>query len=107
MGIRKGCNTTWSTVYILNGFIDNISNTVSWKYKTFSGAQKSVRKEVERAFCVLISMWPILSKPYMFHDRTVCENIIEVAIIMHNMIVELRTDGYTSQLFSESRGGCR
>lgn len=73
------------------------------KHKTFGGAQESVRKDIERAFGVLISRWHILGNPCMFFDREKVKKLMMVAIIMHNMIVELGRDGYESELFEEGK----
>lgn len=84
-------------------FIDTIAEAINKKEKTFSGAQEAVRKDIERAFGVLLSRWHLLAKPCNYRDRKTINNIMKTAIIMHNMIVELRHDGYESQLFEEAK----
>lgn len=83
-------------------FIDTIVNGQTRKHKAFAGAQESVRKDVELASGVLLSRWYILCKPCMFHDKDIAKKVMEVCIILHNMIVELRRDGYESELFAEA-----
>lgn len=82
-------------------FIDTIPNALARKQKTFSGAQEAARKDVERAFGVLIARWHILSKPCNYHDKAVCKKVMEACIIMHNMVVEARRDGYASRLYDD------
>lgn len=84
-------------------FVDTIQGAVARKQKTFAGGQEAVRKDVERAFGVLLSRWHILAKPAMFHDKEICKLVMECCIILHNMIVEARRDGYESELFNEAK----
>lgn len=74
------------------------------KEKSLSAYQEAMRKDVERAFGVLASRWHLLQRPCLFHDRARCIKVMNTEIIMHNMIVEGRRDGYDSQLFSISKG---
>ena len=78
-------------------FIDTIANAIAKKHKTFSGAQEAARKDVERAFSVLIARWHILAKPCNYRDKTICKKVMEVCIAMHNMVVVSRRDGYESK----------
>lgn len=41
----------------------------------------------------------ILSKPCIFSDRDIMTKIVNAAIILHNMVVDLRRDGYDSDIF--------
>lgn len=96
-----------SLYYLVDGiypewaiFIDTIRMATTRKEQFFSAYQESMRKDVERAFGVLLSRWHILQRPCMFYDRARCVKVMKTAIIMHNMIVEARRDGYESQLFA-------
>lgn len=81
-------------------FIDTIRMATSRKEKCFSGAQEAVRKDVERAFGVLVSRWHLLMKPCMFHNKELGVLVMKTGIIMHSMIVEARRGGYDSNLFN-------
>lgn len=83
-------------------FIDTIIHGVTRKHKTFISAQEVVWVDVENAFDMLISRWHILFKPCMFLGRNVCKNAMDISIIMHNMIVKARIDGYNSRSFREA-----
>lgn len=68
------CNMCY---YLVDGFypkwaflIDTIANAIARNHKTFSGAQPA-RKDVERAFGVLIARWHILSMNCNYHDKNI------------------------------------
>lgn len=84
-------------------FIDTFTDGMIRKHKTFGSAQESVRKDIEREFGVMISRWHILPKPCMYMDRSMCKKVMMAAIIMHNIIVEMRRDGYQSEMFEEGK----
>lgn len=69
------------------------------KEKCFSAFKEVVRKDVERAFGVLLSQWYILKYPCRFWDRSLMRKVMCTANILHNIIVEDRCDGYESELF--------
>lgn len=77
-------------------FIDKTRYMVAKKHKTFVGTQQNVRKEVKRAFGFRVSRWHILAKPAMFHAKSLCIAVVETYIILRNMVLELRRDGYES-----------
>lgn len=52
---------------------------------------------------MLVSRWHILAQPARFHDKEICKKVMQCCIIMHNMIVEIRRDGYDSELFNEAQ----
>lgn len=39
----------------------------------------------------------------MLYDRKICKKVMQAAIIMHNVIVETRRNGYDSSLFEEAK----
>lgn len=61
---------------------------------------KSLRKDLERAFGVLVSRSHILRDPCLFWDRRIIVDILLACVILHNMIVEARWDAYESKLFT-------
>lgn len=81
-------------------FVSTISEPSSKKEKLFGSAQEGIRKDVERAFGVLVSRWSLLSKPCATWDRVFAADVMKCGIIIHNMIVEARRDGYNSEFFS-------
>lgn len=101
--IRKQC------YYLVDGiypkwaiFVSTIAEAVSRKERHFCAAQEGMRKDVERAFGVLVSRWHILNKPCMFWDEDIMKKTMKAAIILHNMVVESRRDGYESELWKEA-----
>lgn len=80
-------------------FVNTISESSLKKEKLFAAAQEAMRKDVERAFGVLMSRWALLSKPCLSWDRCFVAKVMQAAIILHNMVVEARRDGYHSELW--------
>lgn len=74
--------------------ISNRGNTR--KEKNFAGAQEAVRRDVERAFGVLISRWHILQRPLRLLYLEDIESLVKACVILHNMVVECRRDTYDS-----------
>ncbi|XP_068305295.1 protein ALP1-like [Pyrus communis] len=62
--------------------------------KLFTLHQKAYRKDVERAFGILQARWKIISKPAKGWSRENLNSIMMSCIILHNMIVEDKQDGY-------------
>lgn len=57
--------------------------------------QESARKDVERAFGVLMSRFAIIKTPARLWQKDVLESIITACIIIHNMIIENEKDDPT------------
>ncbi|XP_042985320.1 uncharacterized protein LOC122313991 isoform X2 [Carya illinoinensis] len=80
--LNDGIYPQWAT------FVKTISAPQGNKKKYFAAAQKSVTKDVERAFGVLQARFAIIRGPvWFFHIETLNE-IIMACIILHNMIIE-------------------
>lgn len=78
-------------------FVKSISNGGnSIMDKGFSKAQEAVRKDVERAFGVLISRWHILDHPLRLWYKKDIYFFVQACVILHNMIVEYRRDNHAS-----------
>ena len=78
-------------------FVKTISNGGnSSKDKNFYRAQESVRKDVERAFGILIARWHILERPIKLWYKKDLEYLVKACVILHNMVVETRRDDYNS-----------
>lgn len=84
-------------------FIDSIMNPTTRKDKLFAAMQEATRKDVERAFGVLQSMWHIITTPSRFASVEMMEKVMTTVIILHNMVVEEREwlAGEEGQEFTE------
>lgn len=83
-------------------FIKTLRNSSSPEGKRFSAAQEAVRKDIERAFGVLVARFHILKAPCLLRDRTTMASVMRACIIMHNMVVESRRDDYESGHYNAS-----
>lgn len=80
--------------------VSTLSEATIRKERAFSSAQEAMKKDVERAFEVLFSRWALLAKPCTVMDRGLAARVIKAAIIFHNMVVEARSNGCKSKLWS-------
>lgn len=80
-------------------FVSTISEPLTKKEVQFSAAQEAVRKDVGRALGVLLSRWNLLEKPGKLWDRDRSGKVLKCAIILRNMIVKARHNGYKRELF--------
>ena len=76
----------------LNRFVKTISQPVGETMERFVGWQESARKDVERAFGILVRKFQILSRPCEYWYVDDMKSIMYGCIIMHNMMVEDRLD---------------
>lgn len=84
-------------------FINSLAEEIYKKEEAFSGAQEVVRKDVQRAFGVLSSKWHLLAKAYNYTGRNAIKCAAKTSIIIHNILVELRRNGYKSELFKDAK----
>ncbi|XP_045089500.1 uncharacterized protein [Aegilops tauschii subsp. strangulata] len=84
--LADGIYPQWST------FVKTISKPQGEKRKRFAQMQESVRKDVERAFGVLQSMWGIVRNSALSWDERKLWEMMTACVIMHNMIVEDERD---------------
>lgn len=84
-------------------FIDTISGAQpNTKQSNFAKTQESVRKDIERAFGVLVKRFELLNKAFRNWSSEDITDVIDCAIIIHNMIVQERRSQYlTSQVCEE------
>jgi Plant transposon protein len=75
-------------------FINTYKHPVSEKERAFASKQESVRKDVERAFGVLVQQWGILANPLRNWEISDIQDILDCCIIMHNMVTEHRRSDY-------------
>ena len=76
----------WST------FVKIIPAPLRQKEKLFVEAQKTHRKDVERAFKVLQARFAIVRGPTRFFHLEMLQDIMKACIILHNMIIEDERD---------------
>ncbi|XP_047979395.1 uncharacterized protein LOC125221317 [Salvia hispanica] len=69
----------------------------------FAAKQESARKDMERAFGVLLSRWAIVKGPARFWYKEVITDVMYACIIMHNMIVE-QERGYVTNWVDDEAG---
>jgi Plant transposon protein len=60
----------------------------------FNDRQEAVRKSVERVFGFLLKRFNILYQPSRLHYVDTMRSVVLACVILHNMIVEVRRDGY-------------
>ena len=68
-------------------FVKGFSHPVSQVEKTCTGWQESVRKDTERAFGVLQSMFQFMSRPILLHQLSDIAGRVRTCIMLHNMCV--------------------
>uniref|UniRef100_A0A0D3ANE4 DDE Tnp4 domain-containing protein n=1 Tax=Brassica oleracea var. oleracea TaxID=109376 RepID=A0A0D3ANE4_BRAOL len=93
--LTDGIYPKWTT------FIQSIPIPQWPKTILFAQRQEAVRKDVERSFGVLQARFAIVKNPALFWDKVKIEKIMRACIILHNMIVEDKRDGYTQFDVSE------
>ena len=69
-------------------FVKTIPYPQGLKKKYFAKAQKSARKDIERAFGVPQGCFAIVHGPTSFWDEETLADIMKVCIIIHNMVIE-------------------
>uniref|UniRef100_A0A0D3D414 Uncharacterized protein n=1 Tax=Brassica oleracea var. oleracea TaxID=109376 RepID=A0A0D3D414_BRAOL len=67
--------------------------------------QEAARKDVERAFGVLQTRFPIVKNPALSWDKVKIGKIMRAYIILHSMIVENERDDYTQYEVSDFQQG--
>lgn len=77
-------------------FVCTISDPGTRKERLFVSAQEAVRKDVERAFGVLLARWALLMNLCMLHDRDVASKTVRAAVVLYNIVVESLRNVYVS-----------
>jgi hypothetical protein len=83
-------------------FISTINYPQSDMEKYFSTCQEAVRKDIERAFGVLVQQFQILQRPIKSCNWQDIIDIMDTCIIMHNMIVESRRELFSVSEYMQS-----
>lgn len=81
-------------------FVKTITDGITRKERAYASAQEAVRKDIERAFGVLVARFHILQRPARLWFRSDIANVMKACIIIHNMAVEHRRDAYDSGMGS-------
>uniref|UniRef100_A0A0D3BP24 DDE Tnp4 domain-containing protein n=1 Tax=Brassica oleracea var. oleracea TaxID=109376 RepID=A0A0D3BP24_BRAOL len=97
--LTDGIYPKWAT------FIQSISLPQGPKAVLFAQRQEAVRKDVERAFGVFQARFAIVKNPTLFWDKVKIGKIMRACIMLHNMIVEDKRDGYSQFDVSEFQQG--
>ncbi|XP_058835800.1 putative nuclease HARBI1 [Topomyia yanbarensis] len=72
----------------LSTLVQTITSPVGQKRKHFAKMQEAARKDVERAFGVLMARFAILKNPARLWRKEDLATIMRACIILHNMIIE-------------------
>ncbi|CDF32582.1 unnamed protein product [Chondrus crispus] len=81
-------------------FMKTIKDNTAKKEEAFAKAKEAIRKDIERAFRVLVARFHILQNPSRLWKGSDVSNVMVACIILHNMIVESRRDNYQSGMAS-------
>ena len=76
-------------------FIDTFHEPQDEKQILFCQAQEGVRKDIERAFGVIVKKWRMLQQPLRNWYIDDIKSILDCCIIFHNMVVEHKRNNYT------------
>ncbi|XP_070662228.1 uncharacterized protein [Malus domestica] len=83
-----GIYPKWATL------VQAIPNPTNDVEKWFALHQEAYRKDVKRVFSILQARWKIIKEPARGCSRENLDSIMMSCIILHNMIVEDKHDGY-------------
>jgi hypothetical protein len=76
-------------------FINSFQHPHDEKETYFAKCQEACRKDIERAFGVLVQQFQILQRPIKNWYWVDIVEIMDVCIILHNMIVESRRENFS------------
>ncbi|XP_062215061.1 uncharacterized protein LOC133915776 [Phragmites australis] len=92
--LADGIYSEWAT------FVKPIQSVVGRKRQHFVVQQAAARKDVEQAFGVLQSRFPIVRGAARLWDQETLNNVMTAYIIMHNMIIkDERSDGEVERMY--------
>jgi ABC-type sulfate/molybdate transport systems ATPase subunit len=74
---------------------------VDTKLTYFSFCQEAVRKDIERAFGILMQRFHILSL-FQMRDKEGAMEVLRACVILHNMCVEPRQDHYEVPFYANA-----
>jgi len=76
-------------------FMDTIQDPQNPKETHYCACQEGCRKDIERAFGVMVKKWHILHQPLRNWYMNDIHSILNCCIILHNMVVEHHRNNYT------------
>ena len=76
-------------------FINTFNDPQDEKETLFASAQEGCRKDIERAFGVIVKKWQILQQPLRLWYVEDIKAVLDCCIIFHNMVVENKRNNYT------------
>jgi hypothetical protein len=83
-------------------FINSFQHPHDEKEKYFAKCQEACRKDIKRAFGVLVQQFQILQRPIKNLYWVDIVDIMDVCIILHNMIVESHRENFSVSEYLES-----
>ncbi|CDF39906.1 unnamed protein product [Chondrus crispus] len=83
-------------------FVKTAKGSNERKAKCFSAHQEAVRKDVERAFGVLLSQYHMLRRPCRMWDKNDAMDVLRACVVLHNMYCEARRDNYNVPLYARA-----
>lgn len=88
-------------------FLCPYANPLDNKQKTMNRLQEALRKDVERLYGVLTARFHITLRPARFAAVPDLITVATAVAILHNMVVELRRDGYLNRTRRSGGAGGR
>jgi len=96
-------NTRTLLYYLVDGIYPRLAFFVapyprpsSRKQQVFNRLQEALRKDVERLFAVLTRRFHVFMHPARHANVTSLVLTVQAVVVLHNMVTELRRDGYRS-----------
>jgi hypothetical protein len=83
-------------------FVQTIHEPQDEKSSHFAMMQEYTHKDVEKAFSVLQSRFAIIQNPLRHWNMTIIDDIMTTCAILHNMIIEDKSDTCLETLFEPS-----
>lgn len=77
-------------------FVKTVTDGDTQAERLFAAGQEAVRKDVERAFGVLVARFHILTCGCRLWYKSDIQNVMKACVIIHKMVVEARRDNYES-----------
>jgi hypothetical protein len=83
-------------------FVKTIKGAVGAKLKHFSCCQEAVRKDIERAFGILMQRFHFLSSSCRMWNKEDAMEVLLACVNLHNMCVEHRRDHYEVPMYANA-----
>jgi len=89
--LADGIYPDWSV------FVKTYADPVDARTRCFSKHQEGARKDVERAFGILVQKFQILQRPLRMWNKADAVELLHCCVILHNMVVAHYGDDYLNQ----------